>query len=149
MDRTHPIIFYDGDCGLCHRGVRWVLTRDPAGVFRFASLQGDFARLTLTARGIDPGASDTFHVLIPAGAASATIPHSGPRVLSRSEAVFYVLQNLPTRWRGLACLGYLPRWLTDAAYRLVARHRQRFAKRAAGHCPMPDPKWNDRFISSH
>ena len=35
------VIFYDGHCGFCHRAVRWVLKRDPAGTrFRFAPLQG-------------------------------------------------------------------------------------------------------------
>ncbi|HZH02738.1 MAG TPA: DCC1-like thiol-disulfide oxidoreductase family protein [Myxococcaceae bacterium] len=34
------ILFYDGGCGLCHRAVRFVLARDPAGRFRFAPLGG-------------------------------------------------------------------------------------------------------------
>ncbi|MGD9856799.1 MAG: thiol-disulfide oxidoreductase DCC family protein, partial [Planctomycetaceae bacterium] len=36
----HPIVFFDGVCGLCSRVVDFVMARDPQGVFRFAPLQG-------------------------------------------------------------------------------------------------------------
>ena len=39
----HPIVFYDGDCGLCDRFVRWMLRRDRGHHYRFAPLQGETA----------------------------------------------------------------------------------------------------------
>ena len=43
---THPgttdLVFYDGTCGLCHRGVRFFLAEDRAGTsFQFAPLGGE------------------------------------------------------------------------------------------------------------
>ena len=36
------LVFYDGDCGLCHRTVRFLLARDPEGsLFLFAPLFGE------------------------------------------------------------------------------------------------------------
>jgi protein-S-isoprenylcysteine O-methyltransferase Ste14/predicted DCC family thiol-disulfide oxidoreductase YuxK len=36
----HPILFYDGDCGLCQRSLIWLLRLDAAETFRFAPLGG-------------------------------------------------------------------------------------------------------------
>src|SRR6188508_2010974 len=37
---TGPILFFDGDCGLCTRAVQWCLTHDHKHTLRFAPLQG-------------------------------------------------------------------------------------------------------------
>ena len=50
---THPILLYDGVCGLCNRLNQFVLRRDPAGIFRFASLQSALAARILSRRGAD------------------------------------------------------------------------------------------------
>ena len=48
---THPILLYDGVCGLCNRLNQFVLRRDPEGVFRFASLQSALAARILARHG--------------------------------------------------------------------------------------------------
>src|SRR5206468_5141070 len=40
---AHPVVFFDGVCGLCNASVDYILARDVAGVFRFAPLQGTTA----------------------------------------------------------------------------------------------------------
>src|SRR4029453_979242 len=40
----HPVVFFDGACGMCNRLVRWVMARDLATSLRFAPLQGETAR---------------------------------------------------------------------------------------------------------
>ena len=45
----HPVIFFDGVCGLCNRFVDFVIRRDRQGVFRLAPLQGETARDRLAA----------------------------------------------------------------------------------------------------
>ena len=40
---SHPILLYDGGCGLCNRFVQFILRRDRNAVFRFASLQSALA----------------------------------------------------------------------------------------------------------
>ena len=34
-----PLILFDGVCNLCNAWVRFVVRRDPAGIFRFAAQQ--------------------------------------------------------------------------------------------------------------
>ena len=53
---AHPILLYDGVCGLCNWTVQFILRRDGAGVFRFAALQGELAKRILARHGADAGA---------------------------------------------------------------------------------------------
>ena len=43
LDAKHPVLLYDGVCGLCNRLVQFVLRHDRGGVFCFASLQSRLA----------------------------------------------------------------------------------------------------------
>ncbi len=134
-----PIVLYDGVCALCNGLVRFVLARDRAGVFRFASLQGGTARAMLARHGRNPDALDTLVVVLDAG-------RPGERVLDRSAAALFVLRQLPGAWNVLArAMALVPRPLRDLVYRQVARTRYRtFGKYDA--CPLPPPDVRDRFL---
>jgi predicted DCC family thiol-disulfide oxidoreductase YuxK len=108
----HPALIFDGECALCSRSVRFVLRweRTP-GVLRFAPMQSDAARELLCAHGFDPDAL-TSVVLIEPGT-----------VWVRSRAVLRLLGYLRAPWRWGRVLGVVPRFLLDAFYRLLARHR--------------------------
>ena len=42
---SSTVVFYDGDCGLCHASVRFVIDRDSRRQFRYAPIGGEtFAR---------------------------------------------------------------------------------------------------------
>jgi predicted DCC family thiol-disulfide oxidoreductase YuxK len=130
---------YDGVCALCNRLVAFILARDRAGLFRFASLQGDFAGETLRRHHRDPDALDTLVVVVEPGSPDE-------RLLDRSTAALFVLRRLPGIW-GIAgrTLSIVPAPIRDAGYRLVARSRYRtFGKYDA--CPIPPPEIRDRFL---
>lgn len=139
----HPLVLYDGVCGLCNRLVRFLLRRDRDARFRFAWLQGGLAASVLARHGMAPPAGDssdsgTLYVVLEFG-------QPGERLLARSEAVLFVLRELP-RWRVLAALfGLLPRRLRDVLYNLVARHRYRLFGRYDT-CPAPPPQERERFL---
>ncbi|MGD0759191.1 MAG: DUF393 domain-containing protein [Candidatus Sulfotelmatobacter sp.] len=61
---AHPILLYDGVCGLCNRLNQFVLRRDPAGIFRFASLQSALAIRILARHGADAADLDTVYVVV-------------------------------------------------------------------------------------
>ncbi len=44
---SHPIVFFDGVCGLCNHTVNWLLAKDPEHRLRFAPLQGTTAERLL------------------------------------------------------------------------------------------------------
>jgi predicted DCC family thiol-disulfide oxidoreductase YuxK len=131
----HPVIFYDGVCGLCDGLTQFVLKRDRKATFRFAPLQSEVARRALASKGADPSDLDTIRVLTPGGG-----------LMQRGEAVVYILSRMEMPWRLLSILGIMPRGVLDTGYRLVARYRYRvFGQYAA--CPVPDARWRDRFIA--
>ena len=142
MNVEHPVILYDGVCGLCNRFVRTILRHDPGGVFRFAPLQGEFARTVLArhANEREPSLSETMSVGLPAGA-----PDQAERLLSHSDAAVYILGHIRGPLRAALVLRWLPRRLRDRIYALIARNRYRwFGKYDA--CPLPQPQWRERFL---
>lgn len=135
---SHPIVLYDGVCGLCNRLNQFLLKRDPHDHFRFASLQSDFAATLLARHGADASDLDTFYVAIDYG-----LP--GERLLSRSDGILFVVTQLDGIWKLAGAGRVLPKGLRDALYRLVARNRYRmFGKYES--CMMPDPRHRHKFL---
>lgn len=158
----HPILLYDGVCGLCNRLVLFILQRDPAGVFRFAALQGELAGRILARHGANPGDLDTVYVVV-----DYELPDE--HLLSRSDAVIFILRNLgaaglssartggapvPTQaestssmfWRMMGhLLQLVPRPLRDWGYGIVARNRYRVFGRYDT-CPLPTEDTRSRFL---
>ena len=151
---AHPILLYDGVCGLCNRLVQFVLRRDPVGIFRFASLQSALAEQVLARHGADAHDLDTVYVVV-------NYEQSDERILPRSDAVIFILSRLGARefvteasttrqgstfWRtAAALLRLVPRPLRDWGYGLVARNRYRIFGRSET-CMLPDPASRDRFL---
>jgi predicted DCC family thiol-disulfide oxidoreductase YuxK len=136
---AHPILLYDGVCGLCNRLVQFILRRDRDAVFHFASLQSDFAAGIVTRHAANPSDLDTFYVVL-------SDNHEQEFLLSRSDAAVYVLKRLSPFWRILGFfLGILPRSLRDWAYQVIARNRYRLFGRYEA-CPIPAENVRARFL---
>tara|TARA_A100001037_G_C14752389_1_gene458141 strand:- start:25 stop:471 length:447 start_codon:yes stop_codon:yes gene_type:complete len=112
--RKHPIVFFDGVCNLCNRSVDFVLRVDRRRVFRFASLQGETARLAESRLPVrEPDAGSWSMVLL---------DDSG--CYERSEAALRVMKKLGGGAGFLGCLGLcVPKFLRDGVYRIIARKR--------------------------
>lgn len=127
-------VYFDGDCGLCHRGVRFILARDRTGHFRFAPLQGE-----------------TFRERIPESKRkelpdSMIVETEDGRLLERSDAVVHILRNLRGLWKALGwILAPLPRFLRDPLYTAVASTRHRLFASPSSECPVPPESARDRF----
>jgi len=139
MDSGHPIILYDGVCGLCNQMVQFLLKHDRDGRLRFASLQSDFAAKVLQRHGFDPKDLDTLHVV-------ENFEQPDERVLQRSDAILRAGRELGGFWSGLSSVAkVIPRNLRDVVYRFVAQNRYRvFGKYDT--CMLPDPKQRSRFL---
>ena len=136
---THPILLYDGVCGLCNRMNQFVLGHDRAGVFRFASLQSALAGRILARHGRDAADLDTVYVVV-------NPDQPDEHLLARSDAVIFVLKQLGGFW-GLTgfVLRFKPRFLRDLGYRVVARNRYRFFGRSET-CFLPSSENRGRFL---
>jgi predicted DCC family thiol-disulfide oxidoreductase YuxK len=136
---AHPIVLYDGVCGLCNFFVRFIIKRDSQDRFRFAALQSGFAAAILRRHGIEPQILDT---------ACLVLNYNQPeeRLLARNEAATAALEELGGIYRLWAkVLGILPQRFRDWRYNLVARNRYRiFGKYDT--CPSPDPRDRHKFL---
>lgn len=132
--RSPETIYYDGQCGLCHRVVRFVLAEDGAAHFRFAPLQGaSFAAAVPAARRAN--LPDSFVLIDETG-----------RLRLKGDAVIHILRGLGGLWSLLSILlRVLPRPLLDAGYDAVGRARHRLFRRPTHACPVVPPAMLPRF----
>jgi predicted DCC family thiol-disulfide oxidoreductase YuxK len=136
---AHPILLYDGVCGLCNRLVQFILRHDREEVFRFAWLQGPMAERILQRHGISSGELDTVYVVM-----NCDRPEEW--LLARSDAVMFVLKELGGRWRVAEFFVRLvPEFLRNAGYNFVARRRYRFFGRSEM-CRVPRDLDRSRFL---
>jgi len=129
------LVFYDGSCGLCHRGVRFLIARDRNGSrFRFAPLFGE-----------------TFGGLVPAPARSGlpdtlVVRAADGRLLVKSAAIVHVLQRVGGSWaRAGDALAAMPPAIADCGYDAVARIRHRLFRRPPDDCPVASSEQRERF----
>ena len=127
------MLFYDGVCAMCNGIVKTMLRVDEAGVFRFAPLQGETAELARRLHPVFPSVLETV-VYVMDG-----------RVYLRSRAAALAMLELPHPAKALSWFRFLPAWLTDFFYGIIARVRYRvFGK--YDHCPLPAEEHRKRFL---
>ena len=127
------VLFYDGVCAMCNGIVKGVLRADTERIFDFAPLQGETAEL-----------ARTLHPDFPTEMETVVYLRRG-EVFLRSRAAALAAQELPYPAKALSWVRFLPIWLTDFFYGIVARVRYRvFGKYE--HCPLPPAEDRDRFL---
>lgn len=136
-------LFYDGDCGFCHRSVRFILSEElatPAALrLRFAPLGSDTFRACLARHPELDAAS------LPD---SIVLELEDGLVLTRSAAALEIASRLGGVWRLLALAGRLvPKSLLDAGYDGIARIRKRLFAQPKDACPILPPDLRARFDS--
>ena len=133
IPRDKPLLLFDGVCNLCNGSVLWVIRRDPAGRFRFASLQSEVGRQLLAEAGLPPSALST------------VVLYADGRFYTRSDAALGVLARLGSPWSWLAVFRLVPRALRNRLYDWIAGNRYRwFGKKES--CMIPTPELRNRFL---
>jgi len=127
-----PIIFFDGVCGLCNAVVDRLLRLDRKQVFLFAPLQGETAQ-----RLLPPLDEDwrQWSILL--------LDEKG--LHDKSDAALGICRKLGGVWSVVALLRFVPRFLRDPVYRVIARSRYRwFGKKEV--CRIPTVGERARFL---
>jgi predicted DCC family thiol-disulfide oxidoreductase YuxK len=129
------VLFYDGNCGLCHRVIRFLLAEDKEGIFKFAPLQSKaFEQM------ID---KESYQALPD----SIVLLTGDGKMLMRSAAVIYLLTHLGGMWRIVGTILYfIPLFIRDAGYDLVGKHRYKMFKKPDDVCPIISEELRSRFV---
>lgn len=130
---TGPTLLFDGVCNLCNGAVQFVLDHERDHTLRFAALQSPEAKDLL---GDHP---------LPAGLDSVLLVEGG-EVFAHSDAALRVARHLRMPWRLLGVFRVVPRFVRDAVYRFVARHRYRWFGKSET-CRIPTPELRARFLA--
>lgn len=119
MNKTYKhIIFFDGECGLCHQSVRHILSIDQKKIFCFSPLNGSSAKDMLSKK---LPSFQTINSLV-------LVEHfntSYQKFWIYSKAVFRIYWLLGGKWKILGVFCFFPSFLGDYIYRLIAKHRHR------------------------
>lgn len=131
------VLFYDGDCGLCTRSVRFFMWADQSKHLSFAPLQGATAAKRLP-KDLRVASSLSTVVYMRNGE-----PDAEP--LLRSEAVGRALIDCGGFWAASGrILLALPRGIREAGYRFIARHRLKIFPQGA--CALPTQAERARLL---
>lgn len=126
-ERPPAILFYDGDCGLCNRSVRFFMEQDEKKWLRYAPIQGSTAIEYL---------SDEHRENLSTVIYYRPLADGQSETLLRSDAALYATIDIRSGWRWLAKLTlWIPRSWRNVLYDWVARNRHRFFKKES--CVLP------------
>jgi predicted DCC family thiol-disulfide oxidoreductase YuxK len=129
---NHPIIFYDGVCGLCNKSVQFLIKRDRMQKLRYAALQSHIASAYL-------GDNITF---------DSFILYENGKMYKQSTAALKALAHLGGWWKLSTILFIVPLILRDAVYDFVARKRYKWFGKYDS-CKIPTPDQRKLFIDSN
>lgn len=130
---VQPIVFYDGECGLCNRFVQFMLRHDPDGVVKFSALQGKTYEHTVFPQ---LGAPDMTTVILWEGEAAYTHSDAVLRATARLGGWVGVLARIAI---------WVPGPVRNLAYRFISRNRYRWFGRADS-CRVPQGSERTRFL---
>lgn len=122
-----PIVFFDGDCALCHGFVRFSLKRSRNVLF--SPLESELAKSTLPNKASLP---------------DSIIVYKDGNIHTRFEALYAILENSQGLYRLLKVTKLLPSFFRDKIYDFIAKNRKRVQKGTT--CPVPPRKDRARFI---
>ena len=119
--------------------MQFLIVRDKNDRLLFAALQSDFAAKVLLRHGIDPKDLDTVRLI-------ENYDEANEQVFGKSDAVARSLIELGGSWKLLGTIStFIPRFIRDRLYRLVARSRYRiFGKYET--CMLPGPEQRSKFL---
>ena len=135
------ILFLDGECIFCQKSARIIHSLDKRGLIYFAPLQGETAKhLPDNWRFADSLNRKEFDAVI-------LSEHTGnnAHLWKGADAVLRTLKLLGGLWAICWLLYYLPSWLKNSAYRLIAQNRHHLAKKNAT-CPIPDKDMKNSML---
>lgn len=132
MKNQGPILFYDGECGMCQKAVRFSIDHDRTRSLKFAPINGETWKSVTE----EPGQ-----------VALTTIYLFDQHGLSmRTTAVCRLLVILGGFWKLLGwILWIIPRPLRNLGYRFVASNRYRISGKVDA-CTIPAPNDMDRLL---
>lgn len=130
------LVFFDGKCGFCDRSVQFLLKTDKDKQFVFAPLQGKIAKGMLKDLPEEDRNEDTI-ILV------ENYQSASPKFTILGQAILRICWLLGGAWTLIGWLSFLPPFLYNWGYRLVAKNRKKLFCNISPTSPKIAP---DRFL---
>lgn len=130
---SSKIILFDGVCNLCNSTVQRIIRNDNRNQFKFASLQSTFGQEFLQKNALD-SAEFTSIVLI-----------DGNQCYFKSDAALRIGKELRGIYRLSFLLIWIPKFIRDFVYDLIARNRYRWFGKSES-CWLPTSDLKQKFL---
>lgn len=115
MEKGDRIVFYDGECGFCNHSVQFILKRNKKSpLLFFAALQSDFTKKFFSNLGE------------PLPDISSLVFFEEEKFHYRSEGAMRLAKYLKG-YKWLSYFRFIPRFIRDAVYSLIAKHRHKIS----------------------
>ncbi|MEO8762571.1 MAG: DUF393 domain-containing protein [Bacteroidia bacterium] len=128
------ILFYDGDCALCNKSVKFVIDHEKKSgqAILFCSLQSTYAKQALEKYNYNFNELSTLVLLI------------DEVVYYKSTAALNLTKFLKVPYSWLIILKIFPTFIRDWVYNYIAKNRKRLLKK--NFCYLPPLSLKNRFI---
>lgn len=126
------VILFDGVCNFCNASINFVIDRDAARRFRFASLQSDFGQRLLAENNRQLTDFDTVLLL------------RDGKLYKKSDAALEIARYLKG-WSWLYLFRVVPRFIRDFFYDIIAKNRYRLFGKSES-CRIPTPEEKKLFV---
>lgn len=133
-DIMKHIVLFDGECHFCDASVQFIIKRDRAAFFQFASLQSAIGQQLRQQHHI----SDDIDSIV-------LIEHQ--KAYTQSTAALHIAKKLDGLWKLAFLIICIPRPIRDKIYTIIAKNRYRWFGKKEQSCTLPPPSIRKRFLS--
>ncbi|WP_367647627.1 thiol-disulfide oxidoreductase DCC family protein [Ruegeria arenilitoris] len=133
LTEGQDLIVFDGECVLCSRFFRFMVARDKARRFKFATAQSPLGQRLYSDLGLPTQDFET-NLVVTDGV-----------IHQHLDAFAAAMRCLPGFWPVLSVCRWLPRFIKDPLYHAIARNRYAIFGRSAT-CMVPDADLRSRFL---
>jgi predicted DCC family thiol-disulfide oxidoreductase YuxK len=128
-------LYYDGECGFCHRVIRFLLAEDKKDIISFSPLQGQHIKTKFS-----QSERDAFPD-------SIVLVTENRTVFLKSSAVCTMLISMGGFWRIIGhLLSFIPQAIRDITYTGIGKIRKSLVKKPDGLCPLVDKELRAKFL---
>jgi predicted DCC family thiol-disulfide oxidoreductase YuxK len=129
------VVFFDGVCNLCSESIQFIIKNDRNNVFKFSSLQSEFAQKTLSNKNIKEISTSRTIILL-----------SNNNTYAKSGAVLRIARLLRFPLNLLYIFIIVPPFIRNAVYDYISNNRYRwFGKKQE--CWIPNETLKSKFIN--
>jgi predicted DCC family thiol-disulfide oxidoreductase YuxK len=129
------VVFFDGVCNLCSESIQFIIKNDRNNVFKFSSLQSEFAQKTLSNKNIKEISTSRTIILL-----------SNNNTYAKSGAVLRIARLLRFPLNLLYIFIIVPPFIRNAIYEYISNNRYRwFGKKQE--CWIPNETLKSKFIN--